>query len=204
MDAEIKPIHRRDAETQSSNPKSKPQSAEGAEATNGPGASALTEAIIGAAIEVHRNLWPGLLESAYEECLSYELSAAGLRFMQQLQLTIPHKRLKLDCGYRLDLVVQDSVIIEIRTVHRLLPIHSAQLLTCLKLSGLKVGLLLNCNEPVLKRGIKRLVNHFREPSTKPVISAPSAPEPEEGAAGSTAHRSAGNSVSLRLGGEEKS
>jgi len=118
----------------------------------------LTEKIIGAAMEVHRVTGPGLLESAYEECLCYELSRLGIGFKRQVQMPVPYKGLKLDCGYRLDLLVEDSVIVELKAVDHFLPVHSAQLLTYLKLSGRKVGLLMNFNEPVLKDGLKRLVN----------------------------------------------
>jgi GxxExxY protein len=118
----------------------------------------LTEKIIGAAMEVHRVMGPGLLESAYEECLCYELSRLGIEFKRQVQMPVPYKGLKLDCGYRLDLLVEDSVIVELKAVDHFLPVHSAQLLTYLKLSGRKVGLLMNFNEPVLKDGLKRLVN----------------------------------------------
>jgi GxxExxY protein len=118
----------------------------------------LTERIIGAAIEVHRVTGPGLLESAYQECLCYELSRSGLEFKRQVQMPVAYKGLKLDCGYRLDLLVEDSVIVELKSVDHLLPIHSAQLLTYLKLSGRKVGLLMNFNEPVLKDGLRRLAN----------------------------------------------
>jgi len=177
MDAEIESIHRRGAETQSLW-KAKSESGKGAEAIS---FQRLTESIIGAAIEVHRHLGPGLLESAYEECLCYELAQAGLKFERQIELPVLYKGLKLDCGYRLDLVIEGSVILELKTVDQLLPIHSAQLLTYLKLSGLTVGLLLNFNEPVLKKGIKRLVNHFREPTPGPITSARSAHESGEGA-----------------------
>jgi GxxExxY protein len=118
----------------------------------------LTERIIGAAIEVHRVTGPGLLESAYEECLCYELSQLGLEFKRQVHLPVPYKGLLLDCGYRMDLVVEDAVIVELKAVEHLLPVHSAQLLTYLKLSGRKVGLLMNFNEPALKDGLKRLAN----------------------------------------------
>jgi GxxExxY protein len=118
----------------------------------------LTEMVIGAAIEVHRITGPGLLESAYEECLCYELSQLGLEFKRQVQLPIPYKGLRLDCGYRMDLVVEDAVIVELKAVEHLLPVHSAQLLTYLKLSGRKVGLLMNFNEPVLRNGLRRVVN----------------------------------------------
>jgi GxxExxY protein len=116
----------------------------------------LTHKIIGAAIEVHRALGPGLLESAYEECLCYELSSARLAFRKQAELPVLHKKVKLDCGYRMDIVVSESLVLEIKTVEKLLPIHQAQLLTYLKLSGLRTGLLINFNVPVLKNGIKRM------------------------------------------------
>jgi GxxExxY protein len=116
----------------------------------------LTEKVIGAAIEVHRALGPGLLESAYEECLCYELSSAGLAFRKQVELPVLYKKVKLDCGYRMDIVVSESLVLEIKTVEKLLPIHQAQLLTYLKLSGIRTGLLINFNVPVLKNGIKRM------------------------------------------------
>jgi len=117
----------------------------------------LTEQIIGAAIEVHRNLGPGLLESAYEECLCHELSLRGLSFKRQQSLPVKYKGVSLDCGYRLDLVVQDRVVLELKCVEKQLPIHEAQLLTYMRLGGYKVGLLLNFNVPVLKDGIVRRV-----------------------------------------------
>src|SRR5215831_15985895 len=120
----------------------------------------LTELIIGAAIEVHRETGPGLLESVYEECLCYELSQLRLAFERQVHLPVLYKGIKLDCGYRMDLVVEDAVVLELKTVDILLPVHSAQLLTYLKLSGKKVGLLMNFNESVLRKGLKRLVNDF--------------------------------------------
>lgn len=159
------------------NLKSKPESAEGAEGTSAPRLSRLnqlTEQIIGAAIEVHRNTGPGLLEPVYEECLCYELSQLGLAFQRQIHLPLSYKAIKLDCGFKMDLLVEDAIVLELKTVDRLLPIHSAQLLTYLKLSGKKVGLLINFNEPTLTKGLKRLVNHFKEPSVSPVTSAPSA------------------------------
>ena len=117
----------------------------------------LTEKVIGAAIEVHRHLGPGLLESAYEECLCWELSRARLTVERQVPLPIAYKEINLEVGYRLDVVVQKQLIVERKTVERLLPIHEAQLLTYLKLSGLKTGLLLNFNSAVLKDGSKRMV-----------------------------------------------
>jgi GxxExxY protein len=120
----------------------------------------VTEKIIGAAIEIHKTLGPGLLESAYEECLCYELSRAGLHFQRQVDLPVLYKEVRLDCGYRLDLIVEDVVIVELKTVECLLPIHEAQLLTYLKMKNLRVGLLINFNIPVLKDGIKRMVNNL--------------------------------------------
>ena len=122
----------------------------------------ITEAIIKAAIEVHRALGPGLLESAYEECMCHELLLQGLSFERQLALPVVYKGHQLDCGYRLDLVVLNTVVVEIKAVEALLPIHEAQLLTYLKLGGWKVGLLLNFNVPLMKQGIKRMVHDFSE------------------------------------------
>jgi GxxExxY protein len=117
----------------------------------------LTERIIGFAIEVHRQLGPGLLESAYEECLCYELQQSGLTFRRQVPLPVVYKAVRLDCGYRIDVVVEERVILELKTVERLIPVHEAQLLTYLKLSGMRIGLLLNFNSPVLKDGMRRMV-----------------------------------------------
>jgi GxxExxY protein len=117
----------------------------------------LTEKIIGFAIEVHRQLGPGLLESAYEECLCYELKQSGLIFQRQVPLPVLYKAIRLDCGYRIDIVVEKKVILELKTVERLIPVHDAQLLTYLKLSRLRTGLLLNFNSPTLKDGIRRMV-----------------------------------------------
>ena len=116
--------------------------------------------IIGAAIEVHRYLGPGLLESAYEECLCRELAICGLTFERQKPLAVSYKGLKLDCGYRLDVVVGGLVILELKAVDQIEPIHEAQLLTYLKLSDLKLGILINFNVPLLKDGIKRIVNNL--------------------------------------------
>lgn len=149
----------------------KRQSAEEAEGTP---TSRLTEKIIGAAIEAHRHTGPGLLESAYEECLCYELSQLGLSFKRQVALPVNYKGIKLDCGYKMDLVVEDTVVLELKTVDQLLPIHTAQLLTYLKLSGKPIGRLINFNEPVLKKGLKRLGNHFKDSSALQVPSTPSA------------------------------
>lgn len=117
----------------------------------------LTGKVIGAAIEVHRALGPGLLESAYEECLCHELNLAGLAFARQVSLPVIYKGVRLDCGYRLDVVVEGQVVVELKTVERLMPIHEAQLLTYLRLAQIHTGLLLNFNVPVLRDGIKRMV-----------------------------------------------
>ena len=117
----------------------------------------LTEKVIGLAIEVHRALGPGLLESAYEECLCFELRQAGIAFRRQVALPVVYKEVRLDIGYRIDIVIEEQLIVELKTVEKLAPIHEAQLLTYLRLSGLKIGLLLNFNTSVLKNGIKRMV-----------------------------------------------
>ena len=124
----------------------------------------VTEQIIGAAIEVHKTLGPGLLESVYEECLCHELSLRGAVFERQVLLPVEYKGLKLDCGYRLDLLVKKAVVVELKAVERIEPIHEAQLLTYLKLGDWRVGLLINFNVAILKSGIKRIVNNFKEPS----------------------------------------
>ena len=118
----------------------------------------LTGEVIGAAIEVHKALGPGLLESVYEECLSRELDLRDIPYERQKELPVEYKGAKLESGYRLDIVVANKLIIELKTCESLEPIHTAQLLTYLKLTGIKVGLLINFNVPVLKEGIKRLVN----------------------------------------------
>ena len=117
---------------------------------------ALTEQIIGAAIEVHRTLGPGLLESAYEECLCVELGLRDVRFKSQVALPVSYKGHDIDAGYRLDLVVSDEVVVELKSVDRLAPLHEAQLLTYMRLGGYQTGLLLNFNVPILKDGIKRM------------------------------------------------
>jgi GxxExxY protein len=122
--------------------------------------NAITDKIIGSAINVHRELGPGLLESAYEACLVHDLMGTGLKVEQQKSLPVIYKDVKLDCGYRLDLMVDDEVIVEIKSVEKLIPVHSAQLLSYLKLSGCSVGLLVNFNVEILKSGIKRIVNNF--------------------------------------------
>ena len=154
--------NRRDAETQRGIASSSSPRLGGDLAIN-----EITERIIGACIEIHKQLGPGLLESAYEECLCHELAQAGLRFKRQKAIPVSYKSVRLDCGYRLDLVVEGTVIVELKTVDELAPIHDAQLLTYLKLSGLTVGLLVNFNVPVLKDGLKRIVNKFQEFSAPP-------------------------------------
>jgi GxxExxY protein len=161
--------------------KSKPERTEEAEIpapteSSGLADNEITEKIIGAAIEVHRHLGPGLLESAYEECLCYELKQIGLSFERQVHVPIAYKGLRLDCFYKMDVVVEDRVVVEIKTVEHVLPIHTAQLLTYLKSSNKQVGLLINFNEVVLKKGLKRLVNGYRGPVPAPRTSAPSAAE----------------------------
>ena len=121
------------------------------------GRDSLTDEVIGLAIEIHRVLGPGLLGSAYQECICFELAEHKLRFQRQVPLPVIYKSVRLDCGYRMDVVVEDRLVLELKTVERLLPVHEAQLLTYLKLSGLRTGLLLNFNTPVLKDGIKRMV-----------------------------------------------
>lgn len=119
--------------------------------------AALTDRILGAAIEVHRVLGPGLLESAYEECFCHELSLRGLPFRRQVRLPVVYKGVRLDCGYRMDVVVEETVLVELKAERRIMPIHEAQTLTYLKLSGMRIGLLLNFNVPILRKGILRFV-----------------------------------------------
>ena len=120
----------------------------------------ITEKIIGCAIEVHRSPGPGLLESAYEECLCFELMQARLRFERQLPLPVTYKGVKLDCGYRMDIVIEDLVIVEIKAIEKILSAHEAQLLSYLKLYNKKVGLLINFHVPILKNGLRRIVNNL--------------------------------------------
>jgi GxxExxY protein len=117
----------------------------------------LTRDVIGAAVEVHKVLGPGLLESAYEECLCHELRLRNIAYERQKELPIEYKGIKLDCGYRLDIVVASKLILELKSCNNLEPIHKAQLLTYLKLTGIKIGLLINFNVPLLKQGIKRII-----------------------------------------------
>jgi GxxExxY protein len=118
----------------------------------------LTGAVIGAAIEVHKALGPGLLETTYEECLCIELRLRKVPYERQKEIPIEYKGIKLNCAYRMDIVVTEKLILELKACANLEPIHEAQLLTYLKLSGIRVGLLINFNVPVLEDGIKRLVN----------------------------------------------
>ncbi len=117
----------------------------------------LTDKIIASAIEVHRHLGPGLLESAYEECFCHELYLQGISFERQKPLPLEYKRIKLDCGYRMDIVVDNKVVVELKCVDKITSVHEAQLLTYLRLSNIKVGLIINFYVGVLKDGIKRLV-----------------------------------------------
>ena len=120
----------------------------------------ITNRAIGACIEIHRSLGPGLLESVYQACLCHELSTMGLNFETHVPLQVSYDGVKLNCGYCLDIVVQNSVILELKTVETLLPIHEAQVLTYLKLTGMTDGLLINFSVPILKDGIRRIVNNF--------------------------------------------
>lgn len=118
----------------------------------------LTNSIIGAAIEVHKALGPGLLEFAYQECLSYELQCKGLEVKKEVALPIVYKEVKLDHGYRIDLLVENSIVIELKTVECFTDVHFAQILTYLKLGGYELGLLINFHTSLLKNGIKRFIN----------------------------------------------
>jgi GxxExxY protein len=117
----------------------------------------LSNQIIGCAIEVHKNLGPGLLESTYEQCLAYELKSSNISFKLQQPLPVEYKGVKLDCGYRIDMLIDNRLIVELKSVDSILPIHQAQLLTYMKLSGIGIGLLMNFNVKYMKTGIKRMV-----------------------------------------------
>jgi len=117
----------------------------------------LTHEIIGAAIEVHRLLGPGLLESAYEECLCHELKLHSLGVQRQVAVPVVYKEVKLECGYRLDLVVENKVVLELKSIEAFSPVYEAVMLTYLRLSGFRIGLLINFNVPILKDGIRRFV-----------------------------------------------
>ncbi len=126
----------------------------------------LTHEIIGAAIEVHRVLGPGLLESAYEECLARELTLRNIKFERQKPLPVVYKDVKLDCGYRLDFLVEGRVVLELKTVESLAPIHEAIMLTYLRLSGCQIGLLINFHTQRLQDGIKQFVLNYREDANR--------------------------------------
>ena len=132
--------------------------------------NAVTEQIIGAAMEVHRAIGPGLLESAYEVCLVYELRERGFRVEQQKALPVVYRGVQLDCGYRLDIVVNECVIVEVKAVEKLTTVHEAQLLSYLRLLNYRVGLLLNFHCTLLKNGVRRIVNDFPS-SANSAISA---------------------------------
>ena len=137
MNRHVKSLHRKDAEDAKEN--------------------LLSNEIIGAAIEVHKGLGSGLLESTYEACLCHELSLRNIAYENQKSVAVHYKGVNLDCAYRLDILVEGCVIIELKSVENILPIHEAQLLTYMKLTNHKLGLLLNFNVPTMKQGIKRLV-----------------------------------------------
>ncbi|NJO91844.1 MAG: GxxExxY protein [Chloroflexia bacterium] len=118
----------------------------------------ITGEIIGCAIEVHKHLGPGLLESAYQECLEYELSNAGLYVAKEVPLPVVYKDVKLDHGYRIDLLVENRIVVELKTVEAFTSVHHAQILTYLRLGGFELGLLINFNVSILKNGIKRFIN----------------------------------------------
>ncbi|MFQ5931829.1 MAG: GxxExxY protein [Nitrospiraceae bacterium] len=117
----------------------------------------LSNQVLGCAIEVHRELGPGLLESTYEQCLAYELNRAEIPFRLQVELPVEYKQIRLDCGYRIDVFVDDRLIVELKSVDQLLKIHEAQILTYMKLANVKVGLLINFNVEVLRKGVRRFV-----------------------------------------------
>ncbi len=146
---------------------------EGTENTEVKRLNSITDSIIGAAIEVHRELGSGLLESTYEICLCRELNLREVLFERQVVIPIEYKGIKLDCGYRADLIVQKRILIELKAVESVLPIHEAQLLSYLKLSGLNVGLLINFNVELLRKGIRRRVINSGLPLFNSVISVPS-------------------------------
>ncbi len=117
----------------------------------------LSNKVIGLALEVHKNLGPGLLENAYKQCLAYELSKAGINFKIEIEVPIKYKEINISCGYRIDLLIENKLIIELKSIEKLDTIHEAQILTYLKLSNIKIGLLINFNEKLLKDGIRRFV-----------------------------------------------
>ena len=134
-----------------------------------------TEGVIGALIEVHRALGPGLLESVYEACLCEELTNRGVSFDRQRPVGVRYKSVSIDCGFRLDVVVESRIVVEIKSVEQLLPIHQAQALTYLKLTGIPVALLVNFNVAVLRNGLRRLRLESSDPSPTPDLPVPSLP-----------------------------
>lgn len=129
----------------------------------------ISEQVIGAAIEVHRHLGPGLLESAYQQCLAHEMSLRGLAFEREKALPVYYKGVSLDCGYRVDFLVEGKVLVELKATEALLPVHSAQVLTYLKLTACRLGLLINWNVPVLRDGIRRVVLGLDEGGERSVV-----------------------------------
>jgi GxxExxY protein len=131
----------------------------------------ITERIIGSAINVHRELGPGLLESAYQACLEYDLAKEGVSFQRQVALPLTYQGIRVECGYRADLLVEDQVIVEVKSVETIARIHYAQMITYLKLRGCRVGLLLNFNVPSMRQGIRRVTNrsmsHYPADEEKP-------------------------------------
>ncbi len=123
----------------------------------------ITQIIIGSAIEVHKALCPGLLESAYGECLAFELKNAGLKVQRQVPVSMIYRELKLDCAYRMDLLIEDRVIVELKSVENFTPVHESQILTYMRFSGKKLGLLINFNVTLLKEGLKRYTNYGNFP-----------------------------------------
>lgn len=117
----------------------------------------LSKRVIGSAIEVHKALGPGLLENAYKQCVAYELTRANIKFLMEAELPVIYKEVRISCGYRIDLLIEDQLIVELKCVDKIHPIHEAQILTYMKLANIGVGLLINFNEKYLKHGIKRFV-----------------------------------------------
>ncbi|MFH1230327.1 MAG: GxxExxY protein [Planctomycetota bacterium] len=117
----------------------------------------LSNKVIGLAIEVHRNLGPGLLESVYQQCLSYELSENNIEFKSEYPVPVKYKNINIDCSFRADLIVSDNIILELKATDKILPIHEAQLMTYMKITGIRLGLIINFNVKLLKNGIKRII-----------------------------------------------
>lgn len=117
----------------------------------------LSNRVIGLSLEVHKTLGPGLLENTYKQCLAYELTNAGIDYVMEYELPIKYKEIEISCGYRIDLLVKNELILELKSVEKLIPVHEAQILTYMKLRNIKTGLLINFNEKLLKNGIKRFV-----------------------------------------------